>query len=323
MLLNIFLLILLFFVSLIPIVWWGYLFTYFDNSEFNRNRFFIWILAWVISVFPVLYLWEVFQKTNLSVFNPFYYVYHFDGFLSIFPLLWSFFVILFFLSSIPFLIFNAKIIKQKYMKYLKNFAVFAWFLTLFWFIIYILNAFFSIFSWLNFEFDSSVYFLDIAFNSLKLVILYYILVWILEELSKYFCFSFWKYFKIESVQQWVLYSIFIALWFGFIENILYFKSIYESSWFNSSLLSIYFSRNVFSVLLHVLCSAIFSYFFSNAYLKFKKINFEYLKTLFIWFFLAVFFHSLFDVFLTFKITIIIFLYLIFWYFYLTYIFYKE
>ena len=201
MFLNIFLFILLFLISLIPIVWWGYLFTYFDDSEFNRNRFFVWILAWIISVFPILYLWDFFQKTNISFLNPFYYMHSFDGFLSIFPLLWAFFWILFILSIIPFLIFNIKYLKQNYLVFLKNYWLFWWFLVLFWIFVYILNSFFWFFSNLDFSFNSNVYFLDIAFNSLKLVIFYYLMVWILEELSKYFSFNYSKYFSCRAKSE--------------------------------------------------------------------------------------------------------------------------
>lgn len=64
-------LILIFFITLIPIVLWGYLFSYFDDSELNRKRFLVGIFAGGISVTPVLYLQDVISHTNFSFLNVF------------------------------------------------------------------------------------------------------------------------------------------------------------------------------------------------------------------------------------------------------------
>jgi len=42
----------------IPIILWGYLFSYFDERILNRKKFGLWIFAGIISVFPVLFLKE-------------------------------------------------------------------------------------------------------------------------------------------------------------------------------------------------------------------------------------------------------------------------
>lgn len=321
---EILLFLVLFMVCFIPILWWGYLFTYYDDGEFNRKRFLLWIFAWIISVYPVLYLWDFIDKYSLSFLNPFFYAYSLDTFWQYIYLFWSFLLIIFVLIFLPFLLFNIKNYKTKWLFFLKKYLIFSLFSGIIIVLFSILEKFFNIFPWINIDINSWVYFLEIWFNSLKLVIFYYTLVALFEELSKFFNFSNSKYFEIKNVRQWVLYSMFVALWFGFIENILYLKNLYESSWWvNSGVIWVFISRNIFSVFLHVLCSSIFAYFYSKAYLSFREDNISFLKISFIWFIFSVVLHSIFNVFLTLQITFIVFLYLIFWYFYLTYIFYTD
>lgn len=321
---EILLFLILFIVCFIPILWWGYLFTYYDDSNFNRNRFLIWIFAWIVSVYPVLYLWEFINKYELSFLNPFLYVSNLNILQDYLSLFLSFIIIIFILVFLPFLVFNLKNIKIKLLFYFKKFFLFSIFSIFFIGIIFLLNKYFSIFPKSDIEISTGIYFLEISFNSLKLVIFYYILIALFEELSKFFNFSNWKYFEINTVQEWVLFSMFVALWFWFIENILYLKNIYElNNSLDFSVIWVFISRNIFSVFLHVLCSSIFAYFFSKAYLNFSKNRIEFIKLSFIWFLLSIILHSFFNIFLTLQITFIVFLYLILWYFYLTYIFYKD
>lgn len=321
---EILLFLILFIVCFIPILWWGYLFTYYDDSNFNRNRFLIWIFAWIISVYPVLYLWEFINKYELSFLNPFLYVSQLNVFQDYLNLFISFIIIIFILVFLPFFIFNIKNIKKKWFLYIKKFLLFSSFSVFLLFFLFILNNFFNFKQEFDFDLNTWIYFLEIWFNSFKLVIFYYILIALFEELSKFFNFSNWKYFEIKNIQEWVLFSMFVALWFWFIENILYLKNIYEiNKTIDFWVIWVFISRNIFSVFLHVLCSSIFAYFFSKAYLNFSHKKIEFIKFSFIWFLLSIFLHSFFNIFLTLQITFIVFLYLILWYFYLTYIFYKE
>lgn len=322
MLWNIFVIILLIFSALIPIMIWGYLFSYFDWNEFNRKRFFLWIFAWAISVFPVLYLWDIIDELWLNILNVFQKVYDISSFFDVWNIFMSLFLILILLSLAPFFVNLSKISKNALSLILKNFLVFTLFLVWFSFLFFIIKYFFSIFSTFNFEIDTYPEFWKIAFNSFLLVIFYYLLIWFLEELSKFLSFSNSKNFSITSPKEWVLFAIFTALWFAFLENILYFYSMFQNYSFWKEFLWVYFSRNIFSVFMHVICSSLFAYFFSVWYLKFSS-NFKYIKMLFLGSILAIFFHSIFDIFLTLDFTIIIFLYLIWWYFYISYIFYKQ
>lgn len=318
-------LIILVLISFIPIVFWGYLFSYFDNEEFNKKRFFVWILAWAISVVPVLFLDDLISKTNIWFLNIFSSVYHINWVFSLFDLFLSFCIILFFLSIIPFLFFFLfPTSKEKLKIFIKKYFLFLAYLSIIWIFLYILNKFFQTFQNIDFNYEARLSFWEILFNSFKLVIFYYLIIAILEELSKFFCFNYSKNFSISSPKEWVLYAIFIALWFSFIENILYFSSLYEEFAFGKELIWSFFSRNIFSVFLHIICSSIFAYFFSKMYLKYKyNLNGEFIKILFLWFFLAILLHSLFNIFLTFDLTLFVFIYLVWWYFYLTYIFYGE
>lgn len=320
---NIFTIIVLVFISFIPIVIWWYLFSYLDDSTLNKKRFFIWILAWIISVFPVLYLDEIISKTNLVFLNLFNYVSNLSSFIDlIFLNLWFFSIILIF-SLIPFFVLSLNISKEKIIIFFKNILFFSIFWVFLWILIYILNL---IFSWIDFfelKNDFWLSFWEVLFNSIKLVIFYYIIIAFLEELSKFFCFNY-SSLKINNYKEWVLYAMFVALGFSFLENILYFKNLYENYSFWKELISVYFSRNIFSLLLHVVCSSIFAYFFSIAYVKFKyKLNYNFWKILFIWFFLSIIIHAIFNISLSFNLTFMIFIYLIWWYFYLTYLFYEE
>lgn len=318
-------LILIFFITFIPIVLWGYLFSHFDDSQLNRKRFLVWILAGWISVIPVLYLQDFISSTNFLYLNIFSSVAGMKNFWDIFSVFLSFFSVLFFVSIIPFLIFFwFSDISNKLKNFWKNYLTFTLYLVFTGLLLYLLGLFFDRFTLFDRSYDYWLSFWDVIFNSFKLVIFYYIIIAILEELSKFFCFNYSQLFSVISLRQSILYAIFVALGFAFFENILYFKKLYELHGFGKDLVAVYFSRNIFSVVLHVLCSSVLAYYFSSVYLKFKtKINAEFIKTLFIWFFFAVLLHWLFDIFLTFNVTFFIFIYLIGSYFYLTYIFYKD
>ncbi len=322
---DIFTLIILFFITFIPIVLWGYLFSYFDDSELNRKRFLVWILAGSISVIPVLYLQDFIRGTNFLYLNIFSSVAEMKNFWDIFSVFLSLFSVLFFISIIPFLIFLwFSDISNKLKNFWKNYLIFTLYLVCTGLWLYILGLFFDQFDMFDTSYNFGLSFWDVLFNSFKLIVFYYIIIAILEELSKFFCFHYSPLFSVMSIRQSILYAIFVALWFAFFENILYFQKLYELHGFGKDLISVYFSRNIFSVVLHVLCSSILAYYFSSVYLKFKtKINIEFIKILFVWFFFAVLLHWLFDIFLTFNIIFFIFIYLIWAYLYLTYIFYKD
>ncbi len=306
-------------ITFIPISLWGYFFWYINNDILNKKRFFLWLFAWWLSVIPVLYLWDIAKEFSFYILNIFAQISNF----SFINVLLSFLSILIIFSLVPFFLFySPPYTRQKFFIFLKRLLIFSLFFVVISIIFYLLNSIFNSFGDFTkpLEKNLDITFWDIAFNSLKLVIFYYLIIWVIEELSKFLFFSYDKTLNIFNSKDWIVYAIFVALWFSFIENILFFKSIYENFWFWKELISTYFLRNIFSVFLHILCSSIFAYFFSKMYLKYQdSYNKIYIKTLFIWFLLSFILHWLFDIFLSFSMMFFVFLYIIFWYFYFTYI----
>lgn len=315
-------------MAFLPIVVWAYIFSNVDSSPLNRVRFFSWVFAWIISVFPVLYLENIVSNFSFSSLNLFQKFYELDGIFSVFSLsfsIWLFVLFLFIISFIFLIFLFFRDILKVALASLKN----VFFLIIFW----ILISLFSYFIWLFLDFFPSLNFpiyawLDFfwsTFDTFKLVIFYYIVVWLVEELSKHFTHLKSSFLYIKDIKTWVLYSIFIALWFTFIENILYITSTYESFGLSKEVFSTLFFRSIFSAMVHIFSSAIVWYYFSKAILFFRKKpdNKKYFSTIFVWFFFWVFMHTLYDTLLTLNFSLILFIYLAFWYFYITSIFYKN
>ncbi len=308
----------------IPIILWGYLFSYFDERILNRKKFGLWIFAGIISVFPVLFLKEYSTDLEKIWWNVFSYLPDLSFWVEFLWFFLSLVALVFLISFLPFLVHLKNHIKERGIIFLKNFFIFSWYVGILAVGFLLLQYIFGYFSDWDFGVDTNISFGEVVFNSLKLVIFYYVILALVEELSKFFCFKYSSFFSLTNLREWVLFSIFVALWFAFLENILYFYSVYQSQGLSSGLIGVYLSRNIFSVILHVLCSSVFAYFFTQAYLKFREYNnIFFLKKVFQWFFIAILLHAIFNIFLTLDVMIFVFLYLIWAYFYMTYIFYED
>lgn len=328
MLFSLFLIIL---ITFIPILIWGYIFSYMDNSSFNRKRFLFWVLAWWVSVYPIFYLDDIVSISWFNILNIFSYISNDINLYSlwlIFSSFLSFTVLLFILSFIFWIWFGS--IFNKFREYIKLFSkiilVFLFLIFILILLVFGIDIVVNFFPFLQFDLnDSWIDYNWIAFNSFKLVILYYLVIWFIEELSKFFNFLQWNIFDITNIKKGVLYWIFIALWFSFIENIIYLQNIYTNAWFSNWLVFTYFFRSIFSVFLHIVCTSIISFYFTKAFLYYKNssINFSFIKLFFKGLLLSILLHALFDISLTFWFTFVIFIYFIFWYIYITWIFYKE
>ncbi len=323
MFLNIVIYIILFLISFFPIVIWAYIFSYIDDNPINKKRFFVWILWWILSVVPILYLDKFLYVLDFKYLNVFYYISEIKWIFTSFEFLISLSLFLFFISLFSFLFWGffhkfKKIIKI----YIKNIFVFLFFI---WFLSILVYVFNLLFSNINIPVSDPKYFWDIVFNSFKLIFFYYLLVAFIEETSKYFNFLQSSVLYIHSIKQWVMYAIFVALWFSLIENILYLYNYYVVYWLNNELVKIYFSRSIFSVIVHILSSSVLAYYFSRALLMYreKDLSLPYLKIFFYWLFLSILLHLVFNLALTLGFTIIIFLYFIWGYLYVSSIFYKE
>ncbi len=313
-------------ITFLPILLWGYLFSLFDYDNINKKLFYVWLFVWWFSVVPVLFLDDFFA-------NFLWFLNFFQNIFIISSVLWffKFFIWLFFLSFFIWVLYLTLFawfvdFKNKIKKFLRGFYFFIPVIFLFSIFILFINLFFSFFPKLNFSSDLFwVSFWDNLFNTFKLVIFYYLLMAFLEEISKFFWYKYSSYQIISiSIKKSVLFWIFVALWFSFIENILYFNSLYMKYGISWELVSSYFLRSLLSVSVHVLSTSIFVYFFSKYFFyNSGLLNYKMIYYLFIWFMLSILIHAIFNISTTLNITLISFSYIFFRYFYITYIFNKE
>jgi len=310
-------------ISLIPIVIWGYIFSYIDWVNLSRKRFVVGLIWWLISVIPIFSMWKYLESSWFNFLNIFEKVSEISSIFSVINFNISLILFLFILVWFAFIAISWTTRSKKILKiYLRNIAIFSLFSVFIALFIFIFSLLWiwtqEILNWPSFG--------VVSFNTLKLVIFYYILIAFIEEASKHFNFLQSSILQIKTVQNWVLYAIFVALGFALIENILYLNQIYTTNWFNKEFFSTYFYRSIFSLMVHVLSSALVWYYFSKSYLENKCNIVKYtktLKTVFIWIFLWVLFHFLFDLSLTLWFSFVIILYFVGGYLYISSIFYKE
>lgn len=320
---DIFFYIILALISFFPIVIWAYIFSYIDDNPLNKKRFFVGVLWGGLSVVPILHMEKILNIINIEYFNTFYFASQIkDFFTSIqFWISLSLFLIIIVLFS--FILWNFflrfKEILKIYVKNILVFLIFIWWMSV---IIFWLNY---ILDFVNFDIKDWINFGNIIFNSLKLIVFYYFIVAFIEEASKHFNFVQSSVLEIDSVKNWVLYAIFVALGFALIENMLYLYNYYIQVGLNSELLKLYFMRSTFAVIVHVLSSSIVAYYFSKALLKYKEkdLSFSYLKIFLFGLFVSVILHMIFDVALTLWFWSIMFVYFIGWYLYVSWIFYSD
>jgi len=314
-------------ISFIPIVFWAYVFSSMKEKTLNKKRFVVWIFAWAVSVLPILYMDKIIEYIKIKSLDFFLLAKNIREFWDSFSFsisLGIFLFVLVFLSFLFAVFFKEKLLIFK--SYLRNFLLVLFLVFSIWVIFYFLNILWNNFGALNNSIDSeNIYFWNTIFNTIKLVIFYYILIAFIEESSKHFNFLGLSILKIKVIEDWVLYAIFVALWFSFIENILYFYNLYLLDWISFELVKTYFFRSVFSIIVHVFSSSVIAYFFTKSYLEYKKNGktFPYLKTFFIWISIWIFLHFLFDFTLTLGFSFIIIIYFVVWYLYVSSIFYKD
>lgn len=58
-------------IAFFPILLWGYMFSYLDNSPLGARRFGIGIIAGALSVVPVLFMSDIMALTDLMRWNVF------------------------------------------------------------------------------------------------------------------------------------------------------------------------------------------------------------------------------------------------------------
>ncbi|NVP17101.1 PrsW family intramembrane metalloprotease [Candidatus Gracilibacteria bacterium] len=315
--------VLLFFISFFPIVIWAYAFSFTDENPLNKKRFLAGILAGILSVIPILYIDKIMGFLDFEYLNVFYFATRIKNLFSSLEFGISLSLFLFLIIILSFFLGGFFKNKSKIFNiYIKNtfvFLIFILFLSLFLFL------FGYIFSNFDFTIENPINFGNIVFDTLKLIIFYYVIVAFVEEASKHFNFLQSSIFYIKNTKDGVLYSIFIALGFSFIENMLYLYNYYLSYGISSELLKLYFFRSAFSVMVHVLSSSIIAYYFTRALLLYrgKDLSFPYFKIFSFGIFVSILLHLVFDVALTLGFVFIIFIYFIGGYLYVSSLFYED
>lgn len=316
---SVIIILLIWIVALIPILLWAYLFSYLDNSNLNIKRFISWIIWWWISVIPVLYMENITNYLNLWKYNIFSKItFYNENILNVFLSVFITIIIVSIFMYIWWLIYIDSLnkINKVYIKNSLITFIFWIFLTI---IIYLINS-----KWLFKKeiADAQIPVIWTIISTLWAIIIYYLIIWLLEESSKHFWFLSSSLSFSENLKKWVIYWVFIALWFWFIENILYLvNSVFyqKSIW---TIFSILFFRSLFSVFVHIFCSVILLNMFLKAYFEWKK-WFEYIKTFLYWISLSIIIHAVYDISLTIWFSLIVFIYFFIWYLFITKIFYKE
>ncbi len=308
-------------ISFLPIVFWAYIFSSLKEEKLNKQRFFVGILAWIISVVPILYFEQIINFLKFNFVNFFEKLNYISSFSTTFNFFYSvlfFIIFIIFISYLIWLLFSKKNI---FTIFLKSFFLVVLFIFFISFSFYFIDLFAIKFDFLNKTFSKWISFWNTIFNTIKLIIFYYVLIAFIEEISKHFNFIWVSAFSIKKVSDWVLYAIFIALWFSFVENILYLYNLYKISGLGFVLVKTYFFRSIFSIILHIISSVVLAYFFSKYFLL--KNKFSYLKYFLYWFWISIFLHFFFDFSLTMWFSFVIFLYFVFSYLYISYIFYIK
>ncbi|OIP52199.1 hypothetical protein AUK10_03960 [Candidatus Gracilibacteria bacterium CG2_30_37_12] len=310
-------------ITFLPILLWGYIFSYLDNSPLGARRFGLGIIAGAISVVPVLFMNDIMTFANLVHWNIFPLLITSGNetgiMLSLFVTIGLIAVSIFTFSLGLFSLYIGKVWRI----FLRNTSI-----------ILFIGVLFTLFHLILFKLDifnaplsgGGVTIAGTVFGTLKLVLFYYIIIAIIEESSKHFSVLSSSFPYIDSVKKGVLFSVFIALGFGFIENILYLKNVAEQSgiW-SSGVLTTWIFRSIFSLMTHIICSVIVGLYFSRALLNYTTLPrmMPYIKTLLYGFLFSILIHAIFDISLTIGFTGIIFIYFFGSYLGITRIFYEE
>ncbi len=313
---NLFTLLLIVMVSFFPVIIWAYIFTYIDESKLSRRRLLSWIFAGTISVGPILFMQDILGFLGIEGINIFSL---FSSSVSFYSWIPSFLSLFLFFSTFLFCSFVTQLLLKKRISFTENYK--GSIMVFLWGILWVLTLFFlsNAIPFLTNDMWNLVQIDGVVLNSLSLIIWYYAVIALLEEWAKHFQFLSGVTEKI-SLRKWILYSIFIALWFSFIENILYTYFLFASNWFSSELLKLYFFRGVFSIILHILCTSILAY----SSLKAFEFSFPKKTQIFIiWVIASLGLHALFDIALTLWFSMILIIYFIGGYLYVSSLFYSE
>lgn len=303
----------------IPLIFWSYIFLRFISLSNMRRYFVSWLIIWAITSFPLIFQDTFFLGNILeNIFQALYWVDYISYMYQFFLLFWATILILAWL--LWWIQSTKKIFFWRLLQFIMVFFLLLWSVIFFYFQLRYLQVLQNISG-------SEISFSSFIFSSFFGIIGYYITISFLEEGGKFLghITRAWSIEYTRKLPEFLLLAVTIALWFSFVENILYTFIYVKQHGFHFSLLQIVFFRSLFSVLLHVFSSLLFAYgfwyifhFFSS--LSSKKVLFWWVIFGFIFLIFWVLSHFIFDLSLTLWYLGIVFLYVFFLYIFLVYLF---
>ena len=237
---------------LIPIVVWLYLYESFSKEFVKRRHIVFWMFLWCIITLPIV----LSSQTSLTfVFEKiFWYLYMQDALMLSVWFLGSILCmyVIFFLaislvkksfSGVWFLIFSVLIVS------IVSIAL-------------VLSYMFVIWLWVgsNIALSESRLIYGLIFSSFLSIFWYYLIVSLLEESAKFMWHlsqAHKKHYTV-SLSHFLTFSVSIAVWFSFFENILYTYVQYTNEGIGFHLVVLAFFRGIISLSLHILCALLFS-----------------------------------------------------------------
>ncbi|MFZ4460992.1 MAG: PrsW family glutamic-type intramembrane protease [Patescibacteria group bacterium] len=296
----------------LPIVFWGYLFSYAQNSKLSATRFFIGIFAGSLSVLPIVHSKEIFEFFSAqSIFS----------YLSAPSISLSFIESLLVSYGLPIILFLGVLCAVFYKQIVGRFGLMMR-------SVGVIGLFVLAFLGMSFLLggksavgDTQIELLGATLASLGSITLAYLFIGALEEATKHFAL----YPSLETAEITPKYialtAVFTALGFAFLENVYYLIHLaLENGMFSSSFLGTLISRSIVSLLLHIFAALVFALGFGR-YIAAQ--NRSMYGKFILAFFLAIGVHALFDISLTYGKTGIIAIYAIVGYFFFTKVFFDE
>lgn len=298
----------------IPIVIWSYIFSFIDGSAISKRRLVFGIMAWGFSVLPILYMDPFLTWLGYSDWSVFSRIFHLSSLWSFLGFSITLMLLILWLAVVPSLL--------RTLSHYRDSRIFWVIGTMGVFVVgfFLLQVFFSLFPGLNVFISESIYFSGYIFNSLKLIVFYYLMVGFIEEIAKNLYVSWDTHSNTKKQKQRIMSAIFVALGFSFIENILYAIVFFHSFGFGSELVVLSVGRSIFSTMLHVLCSVVAV----SGYYYIKDISHKsVLSVATIPLLVAIVLHALYDVSLSVGLSFMIFVYLIGGYLYIGALLYED
>jgi RsiW-degrading membrane proteinase PrsW (M82 family) len=293
----------------IPILLWGYVFAYFDGTEFELSQFTMGIIAWGFGVLPIAYSTEIAHFFHTSSFIG--TLWSLPIGLDALPLysLW------FFVPVSILMLFLSILHPHKAISLIRPIAP-----VIFGAAGLILGLALMISQVPNIG-GGNLSLQGTVITSLSGIIIAYIFIASIEEALKHVSSYISIVPRVTTAKQILLVAIYSALGFVFIENILYLSGIVSTAGADSSVYySTLFSRSIISLLLHVFASLILALGFVR-YLS--EMTLKAGVALGVSFMMATVVHALFNIALTYGKVWIVALYGIVLYFFMTKIFLDE